>query len=622
MSQHTATERANRFLAIADQFRLGHLLTEQPHPQTKDLSETTARDTAEGLRQLFGVDQDVIEKYREWSNSGSPEQMARSIAGNLLDGGRLFFAGCGATGRLSIQLAAIWRDYWQRVAAQAPTAGDWETRALSVMAGGDFALIKSVEGFEDYTRFGRKQIDDLGVSKKDVVFAITEGGETSFVIGAAWQGLDRGARVYFVYNNPDDLLRQHVQRSREILDEPAIEKINLTTGPMAITGSTRMQATSIQLCVMTTLLEMVLEHIAIHLSGDSSAPETLSDIPQKFLRGLEEVQATLRDENVREQIARLVHREETIHRRNRRNNYFAHHLAIDILTDTTERSPTFSLPSFKKFDDHQAAESTSFLFLPRPDAASAWKELLKRDLQAVEWDLETLGSLLDKNDDPHRQHRIVEKISRNEILRYQIGTNGLAHRPFRAGDAATAIVAEDELASVTEPGGFYHRILEDAHAAGASTAIVFFGRPSSLQRLQAFLNAWPVPVLPVLVPLPDLPGRLPLLRHVSAKMLLNALSTATMVRLGRVLGNVMIRVVPSNLKLIDRSIRYICLFTELDYSSACHLLHRAIDYVSTRMKFGQKYPSPIELSILVTRHRCTFAEAEGKKVSNPRLPSG
>ena len=70
------------------------------------------------------------------------------------------------------------------------------------MAGGDYALIKSVEGFEDFTAFGKKQITDLGVSAKDVVFAITEGGETSFVIGTAWAGVDAGAKVYFVYNNP------------------------------------------------------------------------------------------------------------------------------------------------------------------------------------------------------------------------------------------------------------------------------------------------------------------------------------------------------------------------------------------------------------------------------------
>ena len=75
---------------------------------------------------------------------------------------------------------------------------------MSVMAGGDYALIKSVEGFEDFAPFGRKQIADLGVAGGDMVFAITEGGETSFVIGTAWQALEAGARVAFVYNNPDE----------------------------------------------------------------------------------------------------------------------------------------------------------------------------------------------------------------------------------------------------------------------------------------------------------------------------------------------------------------------------------------------------------------------------------
>src|SRR5204863_8045019 len=142
-----------------------------------------------------------------------------------------------------------------------PTTADFENRTFSVMAGGDFALIKSVEGFEDFAAFGKKQIGDLGVSSKDVVFAITEGGETSFVIGTAWKGVEVGAKVYFVYNNPDDVLCAQVQRSREVIEDPRIKKLNLTTGPMAITGSTRMQATSIQLAVLVTILEMVMHDL-------------------------------------------------------------------------------------------------------------------------------------------------------------------------------------------------------------------------------------------------------------------------------------------------------------------------------------------------------------------------
>src|SRR5260370_26849615 len=129
----------------------------------------------------------------------------------------------------------MWRDFWQRrrtrSIAIARATEEFEDRAFSVMAGGDYALIKAVEGFEDFTQFGKKQIGDLGVSAKDVVFAITEGGETSFVIGTAWKGMEVGAKVYFVYNNPDNILCEHVRRSREVIQDSRIEKINLTTGP-------------------------------------------------------------------------------------------------------------------------------------------------------------------------------------------------------------------------------------------------------------------------------------------------------------------------------------------------------------------------------------------------------
>src|SRR5260370_40874122 len=125
----------------------------------------------------------------------------------------------------------MWRDFWQRrrtrSIAIARATEEFEDRAFSVMAGGDYALIKAVEGFEDFTVFGKKQIGDLGVSAKDVVFAITEGGETSFVIGTAWKGIEVGAKVYFVYNNPDELLCRHVTRSLEEIEEAQLEKLNL-----------------------------------------------------------------------------------------------------------------------------------------------------------------------------------------------------------------------------------------------------------------------------------------------------------------------------------------------------------------------------------------------------------
>ncbi len=67
------------------------------------------------------------------------------------------------------------------------------------------------------------------------------------------------------------------------------------------------------------------------------------------------------------------------------------------------------------------------------------------------------------------------------------------------------------------------------------------------------------------MPVPQTDFLLDGVTRAGAKMLLNALSTCTMVRLGRVLGNVMIWLVASNLKLIDRSTRYICKLTGLGY---------------------------------------------------------
>jgi N-acetylmuramic acid 6-phosphate etherase len=322
MSEYSQ-RRAEEFLKISGQFKLGTLTTESSHPATASLSEVAKRDIAAALKLLFDVDDDVIRKYREFVESGRAAQIADAVLAALANGGRIFFTGCGSTGRLSIQLVSIWRDFWQRQATLNHEAvkslnrfNDLENRAFPVMAGGDFALIKSVEGFEDFTNFGKKQLGDLGVCDKDVVFAITEGGETSFVIGTAWKGVEVGAKVYFVYNNPDDVLCQHVERSLEVIEDPRIEKINLTTGPMAITGSTRMQATSIQLTVLLTVLEMVVRELGRDALPRIQADQRVSPIgyvkersaslTEHFLGALEALHATLKSPSVLAQLAKLV----------------------------------------------------------------------------------------------------------------------------------------------------------------------------------------------------------------------------------------------------------------------------------------------------------------------------
>lgn len=609
----SSDQRAREFLAIADQFKLGHLVTESSHPATAHLSETAQRSVPEALRELFEVDRDVLDAYSEFVRSGRASSIADAWYDAVKAGGKVFFTGCGSTGRLSIQLNSIWRDAWRRLRARGlrndPMAALWENRTFSVMAGGDFALIKAVEGFEDFTQFGRRQIADLGVGKGDVVFSITEGGETSFVIGTAWEGLDQGAKVYFVYNNPDAILCEHVQRSREVIQEPRIEKINLTTGPMAISGSTRMQATTIQLCVLLTVMEMVVRRLLADLDMDAALGLPPDEVPSVFLDALEQAHATLSGEELRGQLAALVELEERTYRSGHKNNYFANALGIDLLTDTTERSPTFCTPPFRRFDDREAAESWAFLYVPFPDSPRAWRHILKRDPICVDWPDEVVRGLVGE-EKAQRTIEIVRRIGVSDLMKFRIGTDGLTDRPLGDGDLAVALVGPGELSRAWAADGEVRRRLSDAKQNGAKAAAILVGPDEELDfaQLDAEMEQGLEACVALRVPTTNL--ILDGVTRATVKMMLNALSTCTMVRLGRVMGNTMVWVVPSNLKLIDRATRYIVRLTGLEYVPACHLLHEVIEYVQPRMLADQAYPPVVGMSVLRARHGIGNEEAE------------
>ena len=96
----------------------------------------------------------------------------------------------------------------------------------------------------------------------------------------------------------------------------------------------------------------------------------------------------------------------------------------------------------------------------------------------------------------------------------------------------------------------------------------------------------------------DVPASpLRLWEHLAIKLILNTLSTATMVRMGRVIGNAMVWVSPSNKKLIDRGCRLIVHQTGCTYEHACEVLHEAIEEVAERAKRGEEVPSPVAVAI-------------------------
>lgn len=472
----TAKSKAQDFLSISSQFRLGHLSTESFHPVTRQLSQIVHQDVGAAFELLQSVDREALRAIK--SKSGIIWQMAQDIRTTLEAGHKVFMCGCGATGRLSLVLETLYRQNF-----------GFKDNVISFMAGGDFALIKSVESFEDKVEYGERQLLELGFGKNDLLLSPTEGGETPFVIGATNLASRVSTRApYFLYCNPDELLLP-IERSKEVLQNPKIHKVNLTVGPMAISGSTRMQAST----VLMLAIGMGLLHS--HQNAESFERfyqdylERLTQTDYRLMKGLTVLEANLYKEE-------------------KYLNYLAHpHLAISILTDTTERSPTFSLRGFENHLDAGNHHSLSYLFIQEAEtAAHGWSELLGREPRALEWE------------------ELNGRIGLTKVLGFDISQKGLKLR------SASVPTVNFE---VSYDQGKIQFICQDQRAE-------FNWGPDQL------------------------------FNHLMVKMLLNAHSTLIMGLLDRYQGNVMTWVRSSNNKLVDRSARYILRLLEEQGKSASY----------------------------------------------------
>ena len=211
-----------------------------------------------------------------------------------------------------------------------------------------------------------------------------------------------------------------------------------------------------------------------------------------------------------------------------------------------------------------------------------------------------------------RTVEIIGKIGYGELMRVRIGLDGIENRPLGLGDSAVAVVVESEKESFFAPDGFQRSQLDHAVKAGARTGLIFLGSEACCREMGEFVAQWDPQCATVLVPTPRTGLLLDGVMRVGLKMQLNALSTCTMVRLGRTMGNTMIYVVPSNLKLIDRATRYIARLANLDYVAANRLLFEVIEYIEPRMKADQAYPPVVGVAVLRARYGLSNEEAEWK----------
>lgn len=489
--------KAEKFLAISSQYKLGKLETELSHPYTRDLSRLASDDLPAAIGKLKELDNTVIKILKD--KESDIFYLKEAICDTFNSGNNVFFCGCGATGRLSLTIETIWR----QMKYGKPEAN----RVFSFMSGGDVALIRSIENFEDFPSYGARQLAEAGFKDGDLLISTTEGGETPFVIGATEEAARISKRKpFFLYCNPDDILCEVAERSKRVILNNNIEKINLTVGPMAITGSTRMQSSTILLAVAGIPLFFY----------DSSNDEIRKEISsfEKFWASSD--------------ISFLEGFTSTESDHYKRGEYLLYEtdrqLGITVITDTTERSPTFSLFPFENVVENETNLSLCYLFMPESsNSKDAWESLLWREPRTLEWpDINGIAS--------HRR-----------LLGFDFSNNVRSRRESLKTQHIFKILNNDQGISF-ELGKEYHLL--------------------------------------------KIPFSTPIFRHLILKMIMNTHSTLIMGRLGRYKGNVMTFLRASNNKLIDRSIRYIEMILSeknisLSYSELCHILFMMLERTPT-----------------------------------------
>lgn len=206
--------------------RIDHLKTESRNPRTLNLDTMS---TMELLRIMNEEDQKVIDAVKE--ALPQIEQCVQLVIKALNNNGRLIYIGAGTSGRLGI-LDAV---------ECAPTFSTTD-EVIGIIAGGEKAFIKAVEGAEDSEELAEKDLDAVSVGEKDVVVGIAASGRTPYVIGALKHAKKHGAKAVGIACNKNSELAKYADVTIEV-----------DAGPEILTGSTRLKAGTCQKLILNMI---------------------------------------------------------------------------------------------------------------------------------------------------------------------------------------------------------------------------------------------------------------------------------------------------------------------------------------------------------------------------------
>lgn len=206
---------------------LDNLLTEARNPQTMELDSMTPLEIVTAMNR---EDARVPESIRP-----QLPNIARCVAWAteaIRSGGRLIYMGAGTSGRLGV-LDAV---------ECPPTFGVSPDVVVGLIAGGERAFVKAVEGAEDSRELGKADLEAIGLTPKDLVVGIAASGRTPYVLGGLAYANSLGCKTAAISCNPGSALGKEARLAIEV-----------APGPECLTGSTRLKAGTAQKLILNMI---------------------------------------------------------------------------------------------------------------------------------------------------------------------------------------------------------------------------------------------------------------------------------------------------------------------------------------------------------------------------------
>ncbi len=206
---------------------LESFISEGRNPETMDLDTLPVLGL---LQKINSEDQKVALAVREVL-----PQIADAVAFIVTAferGGRLVYLGAGTSGRLGI-LDAV---------ECPPTFSVPDDMVIGLIAGGEGAIRKAVEGAEDDPELAMADLKAIHFGPDDVLVGIAASGRTPYVVGGLQYARSLGAKTVAIACNPGTAITQNA----DVAICPVV-------GPEALTGSTRMKSGTAQKMVLNML---------------------------------------------------------------------------------------------------------------------------------------------------------------------------------------------------------------------------------------------------------------------------------------------------------------------------------------------------------------------------------